>query len=315
MPSLSSSTRTAAVISLWSSCCILAGPVYGKHTNGKDALSGASDSWKLAIPANAISQSGLPEGRLFALLRKNKTSEIRTLLKETPKKTGDDAERSMWLGACHSADERYEEAVLLFDQFKGWEKAPNLVTVMAARAYSEEQQFNEAIKLCSLVLAKWPMREAYQTRGATYVLVNKNEEAVADFMTLADCDPYSAKHHLMRAGNLLVKMGQFDKALALMDRATLSRGGEENLTIWLVRGDCYKAQKKWQKAIDSFTSAIQMTKVRTIKNAQYSLPIAYKERAICYDKLGKHNLAEADRRTLSLLSKSLESDLIGAPKH
>ncbi len=313
MHSLSSPTIFAAVtVSLILYSC--ANPVDAKHRNNSDDFSSAKNSWKLAVPINSVSPNGLPAGRLFLLLRKDKVDQVRTLLKETAKKKGDDAERAMWLGACLSSEERYEQAVQMFDQFKTWEEAPNLVIILAAKAYSEDQKFDKAIKLCSIVLAKWPMPEAYRVRAAAYILTNKNDLAVADYIALADSDAYAAKHHLMRAGNLLVKMGQYDKALALMDRATLARGGSQNVTIWLVRGDCYKAQKKWQKAVDAFTSSIELSKVRQVKASQFSLPVAFKERAYCYEKLGKHALAATDRRSLSQLSKSMESDLIGEPK-
>lgn len=287
-----------------------------KEKSKSDDDDDAGEAWKGSVLPGAISKHGLPEGQLFVLLRKNRISELRSLLKAAPVHTGDQEERQMWLAACLAQEQRYEEAVALFDQVKGLDQAPVPVMLKAAKAYSDEQNFAKSIKLCSAVLSKWPVVEAYKIRAGCFSATDRPAQAAEDYIKLAALKKYSAKTYYVYAGNLLVKAGRINDALAVMDKAAKARGGEQDEPMLLVRANCYKSLGQWQKAIDALTAVEKKSSSmgRTAKNsnkAQYYRSVCLKERALCYEKLGKHELAKADLKTLNDSSREIENDLIG----
>ncbi|MBK9204332.1 MAG: tetratricopeptide repeat protein [Candidatus Obscuribacter sp.] len=275
----------------------------------------AGEAWKHCIPQNAVSKHGLPEGQLVFLLRKNQVSQIRALLKSAPVHSGDQEERQMWLAACLSQEQRYDEAVAIFDQIKTLEQAPVLVVLKAAKAYSDDQRFDKSIKLCSAVIAKWPAVEAYKIRAGSYSALDRLSEAADDYVKLAQLKKSSAKTYYVYAGNLLVKAGRSKEALALMDKAALARGGERDAAMLLVRANCYKNMGQWQKAIDVLTAvekSVNVDRGPSHKNKDgYYRSVCLKERALCYEKLGKHALAQADLKALNDSSRAIEDELIG----
>lgn len=275
----------------------------------------ASEAWKHSVHQNAVSKHGLPEGQLFFLLRKNKVSQIRALLKSTPVHSGDHEERQMWLAACLAQEQRYDEAVAIFDQIKTLEQAPVLVVLKAAKAYSDNQRFDKSIKLCSAVISKWPVVDAYKIRAGSYSALDRLSEAADDYVKLAQLKKFSAKTYYVYAGNLLVKAGRSKEALALMDKAAVARGGERDAAMLLVRANCYKNMGQWQKAIDALTTvekSVNVDRGPSHKNKDgYYRSVCLKERALCYEKLGKHALAQADLKALNDSSRAIEDELIG----
>jgi len=273
---------------------------------------GQTNDWCFYLAKNSTSAHGLPQGKLYALLEQKQVKEMRALLANCPPLSGDTEEREMWLASCFAVEERYEQAIKLFDKISAWETIPPLVAVKAAKSYLEEQQNEKAIKIASGVICKWPVSEAYQVRVACYVLRGQNNLAIADFVTLAGLNKIYERGYLVKAANILIRTGQNEQALALLERATRAKGGANASAIWLARADCYKAKKQWQSAVDSYSKAITLALPKPdSRDNQNVLPVSYRDRAVCYEKLGMTRQAKSDRESLSELGRSLESDLMG----
>lgn len=279
-----------------------------------DKLVEPRDLWKHSVPRQAVSANQLPVGKLVGLLRKRKLAEIRQLLKETPIHSGDANERLMWEAACLSARNRSEQAVVLFDKVKNLDSAPVLVLVKAAEAYASDAQYDKAIKLCNRVLAKYEVSEAYQIRAGCYGATNRLTEAARDFEKLAILGGSSPIRFYCRAASLLLKAGKSKEALTMVDRGLAVTSGESTAPLYMVKGDCFKSQGRWQDAVNSVTEAIKLTRSHKASAGgedEVILSTCYKERAFCYQKLGQLNLAKSDLKALEESSRGLADEIIG----
>lgn len=288
---------------------------YGASKKVDDKIVDSRDLWKYSIPRKAISANQLPVGKLVGLLRKRKLAEIRQLLKDTPVHPGDAHERMMWEAACLSSRDRSEQAVVLFDKVKNLDSAPVLVLTKAAEAYASDGQYSKAIKLCDKVLAQYEMSDAYQIRAGCYGATNRLTEAAADFEKLATLGGSSPVGFYCRAASLLLKAGKSKDALAMTDRGLKAVSPDLAAPLFMVRGDCFKFQGRWQDAINSLTETIRLTRSHKASAGgedEVILSTCYKERAFCYQKLGKPNLAKVDLKLLEEASKGLADEIIGS---
>lgn len=270
--------------------------------------------WKQQILRGARSKSGMPEGELFYNTRRHKPQNVRKLLDSTPRSAGDERERKMWTACCLSLEKDYEKASALFDQVPNLDKAPNIVQVRAARSYGEDEKVGKALNLCNNVLAKWEMPEAYQIRAGLYSAQGKLEEAAQDYMKLAKVDANNKRSHLVLASNLLVKLNKPQKALDLLQEASDSEPGKEAISVDMVRANCYKKLGRYKEAIDVLTRAIakaEKVKGSLLKGADYMVVVCRKERATCYEKLGRPDLARADLQVMEKLNREYEEEMIG----
>ena len=283
-------------------------------SNEKHQSKELRDLWKYSVPIKAMSPHQLPVGKLVAHLRKRRIEEIRNLLKETPVHPGDADERIMWEAACLASRNRPEQAVVLFDKVKSLDSAPVLIVARAAQAYANDTQYSKAIKLSNIVLAKYEMSEAYQVRAGCYSATNRLTEAAADFEKLATFGGSSPIRYYCQASSLLLKAGKVKEASTMVDRGIKAVPGDASAPLIMVKGDCYKAMGRWQDAINCVTEAIRITQSHAAKaNGEDEMIVStcYKERAMCYQKLGRMDLAKKDLKALEDSSRGIADEIIG----
>ncbi|CAN5603717.1 hypothetical protein BH11CYA1_BH11CYA1_49550 [soil metagenome] len=270
--------------------------------------------WKYSVPVNAVSANGLPIAKLVVLLQGRRVFEIRALLEQTPARTTDADERRLWTAACFSSEGRYDKSILLFDQAKKMSDAPVVILVAAAKAYAVEGQYDKAIKVCDLVIAKYEMKEAYRIRAGCYGSTNRLIEAAADFEKLAAIDFSSSDAYLCKAGSLLIKAGKNNQALALVERGLRTKSVKSQAPLYLVKAESCKSLGHWQDAVVAITEAIRLTRLHpanSLGDDEFILSTCYKERSYCYKKLGKDKLAQADLQSLCDISKATADEIIG----
>lgn len=272
-------------------------------------------AWIDSVPVDQVSASGMPTGQLVACLWHKDYRGYQRLLRATPFKPAQKAERQMWSAVQFAVDQRFEEAAELFDKVPRLADAPVLVRVKAANSYAMVNKFDRAIALSSGIVAKYPMLEAYNIRAGSYAATNKLVAAAGDFEKLADIDvDNKAPHVYGKAASLLLKAGKVDRALAVLDKAQKRKGADTSVTVYMVRTDCYKALGRWKDAVKSLDRAIAICKngdPRRKEERDMNLYTCYKERAKCYRKLGRNDLADADMKTLNDRSEGVVDAMIG----
>lgn len=264
------------------------------------------------IASKVLNARGLPVEELSYLLDRNKPAEARKLLANTPRHPGDEDERKWWLAACLCREQRYEESLDQFERIKTIQKAPKSVLLVAGSAYAEDQQYTKAINIANTILAKENDRRAYELRADCYAGSGNLVEASRDYEIASTLDATTELRFLLKAATMLNKAGKPEKALGLIERAKKTPRGTTSPNLFFAQADCYKALKRWQDAINSITEAIKFSKnnrQNTEKGGNFLLPVFLKERAMCYQKLGKTSLAQADLDALDKYSRGIADEM------
>jgi tetratricopeptide (TPR) repeat protein len=270
--------------------------------------------WKKSVPLTAVSPAGLPVGKLVVAARRSRNADIRKILASTPARPGDRVERQMWDAVCLQIEKRYEDANAAFDRIPNLTKAPVIVRAKAANSYAQDNQLDKAAKLCSSILAQYEMADAYKIRAGCYAAQNKLVEAASDFDKLADMEKESSSGLYSRSASLYLKAGKIDQAMAVLEKADKSPEAPTSSTLLMVRTDCYKFKGQWQNAINCLNKVIKLNAsgpVRKREERDFILSTCYKERAKCYRKIGRNDLADADMKTLSVLGESVMDEIVG----
>lgn len=275
----------------------------------KPALGRAGEQHRASTILN---KHGLPEEELSYLIDVRKAAEARKLLQNTAKHPGDEDERKWWLAACLCREQRFEESLEQFEQVKSLQQAPKQVLLMAVTAYAEDQQYKKAIDLANAILAKENNLKAYELRAGCYASSGNLMQAGRDYEKCANLETSSSWRFLTKAAMMLNKAERPEQALTLLDRAIKTPGGKASPNVYLAQGDCYKKLCHWQEAVVSLTEAVKLSKnyrENVKKGGNYLLPICYKERAICYEKLGNKVLAQADLAALDSYSRGIAKEI------
>lgn len=136
-------------------------------------------------------------------------------------------------------------------------------------------------------------------RGEGYHQQVKHDLALADFNKAIEIEPnykkaYSARSHIYRAKEM------FDKAIA--DMTKVIELSSENYpyfhTLYSSRAFYYKKNNDYENAAKDYSKAIEF---------KPDFWVYYADRAKCYRKLGKTNLAEADEKKVKELKEKEES--------
>lgn len=263
-------------------------------------------------PSKVLSEHGLPAEELGNLIDGHNPVEARKLLSRTPKHPGDEEERKLWLAACLSREQRFEESLEQFEKIKSLKNAPTAVLLMAGAAYAENQQYPKAITIASSILAKENNWRAYELRAGCYAASGKLIESSRDYEKCASLYNNASVSFLVKAAMMLNKADRTEQALNIIGRAIKTPNGKKSTIAFLAQADCYKKQCRWQEAVNSLTEALKHSKSYN-ENAQNGgnilLPACYKERAICYQKLGNKALAQADLDALDKYSRGIADEM------
>jgi tetratricopeptide (TPR) repeat protein len=144
--------------------------------------------------------------------------------------------------------------------------------------------FNKGIKLD-------PNRsQIYEARALCYFEMHNLKAAIADQSKAIEMTPPDK----LRRDRIRVRskyyLEQGDSKHALADATDLILQNPKDCRWYLDRGDMYYALKQYQNAIADYTRGIEMG--GNMRNLDYW----YRQRAHVYTKLGKYNLADADRK-------------------
>ncbi len=262
--------------------------------------------------STVLNEHGLPEEELSYLIDVRKVNEARKLLQNTARHPGDEDERKWWLAACLCREQRFEESLELFEQIKSLQQAPKQVLLMAVTTYAEDQQYKKAIGIANIILAKENDLKAYELRAGCFASSGKLVEASRDYEKCANLEASSSWRFLTKAAMMLNKTQKSEQGLALLDRAIKTPGGKASPNVYLAQADCYMTLNHWQEAVVSLTEAVKLSKnyhENAKKGGNYLLPICYKERAICYQKLGNKALAQADLTALDIYSRGIAKEM------
>jgi tetratricopeptide (TPR) repeat protein len=188
------------------------------------------------------------------------------------------------------------------------------------RELMDHRQFEEALPILSAMIGKNPeATEAYALRGVCYFRQEEFERAVRDFQQYFKTanEPAPLLYHRLY-GLSLCQFAKFPQALeqfnidikrepkvwdywfdrtqlytvtkqydkALADANVLVSLKPDNFR-YALRAKIYKVMGNYQKSANDWTTAIKLSPDR----GAY-----YEERAKCYDKLGKADLAARDRK-------------------
>jgi tetratricopeptide (TPR) repeat protein len=264
------------------------------------------------VPFKTLSEHGLPVDELSYLLDRRKASDVRRLLNSTPLHPGDDLERKMWLAACLCREQRFEESIEQFEKIKSLKNAPTAVLLMAALAYSEDQQYEKALGILNGIIGKEANWHAYDQRAGCWVGLGNLEAASRDFEKCATLEKCATVRFLTKAAAMLNKAEKPGQALPLIDRAIKALKGKSNPNVYLVQAESYKKLGRWQDGVISLTEAIKVSKnysENAKRGGNFLLPICYKERSVCYEKLGNRTLAQADLNELDKLSRAISQEI------
>jgi tetratricopeptide (TPR) repeat protein len=159
---------------------------------------------------------------------------------------------------------------------------------------------------------------AFSNRASAYSRLGKTKEALADYSKSIELDPTTPDPWMERA-EVYQQLGQnqaaitgIKKAIELVNASPAPAGNDLNrLDQLMMLSDCYNnlaalnfKDSKYGEAVDNFTRCIQISNeinspstFKTLNHLGYKQsPSPYAGRADAYDKLGKHDLAEADRK-------------------
>ena len=278
------------------------------------SFSGGADGVLAAEPKTATSKS---EGRdkfeiqIEKLLDKSRTAAVREKLNHLPTDASSARQRKIWLACCDEVDRRYEEALDGFKQSGDLSRQPAFVLRSAANTNARMQEYKEAIRLFELIKAGERTFADYDMWGDCDGALGKIEQATENYQCAAKLLPARSGGVLTKAASFYLKDGKPQVALKLVEEA-LARGGADYVPALMGKTMCLERLGRWSEAAQSATRVIELTKpgaAREEGKAQLTLSAGIAERIKCYDKLGKKDLAAADRKWQEELAKKVSKDI------
>ncbi len=179
----------------------------------------------------------------------------------------------------------YSEAIRLYPKFGYAYNTRAVVYIEPKKNYSAAiSDTTNAIRL------KTNFDSAYYNRGLAYFYLKNFSSSLADFTRVVQLKPGDSDAYYYR-GRIYYEQNDYNQAITNFSR-TISLAPKE-VESYRFRGICYYAQGDYQAAIDDYTEAIRMQPTAN----------SYKNRALAYDKLGRSDLANADRRRAQQLDQ------------
>ncbi|HEY9777240.1 MAG TPA: tetratricopeptide repeat protein [Planktothrix sp.] len=158
--------------------------------------------------------------------------------------------------------------------------------------------------------------ELYYCRGRAYFDLGRMANADVDFDHAIRLSP-NEPNMLIRYGDFEYAQSNWNKALKLFNRtiacSTPAKNASESTKQAFEpiealalkdRGNVYMQLGKYSEAVADYTAALENKYLNVQREPILS------DRAKCYDKLGEHQLAEADRKKASTKSGDMFNDLM-----
>jgi len=165
-------------------------------------------------------------------------------------------------------------------------KLATSLLIRSARAASRAGQYDDAIRLLTLVLAVLPSDSTvYHNRGLAYMHLQRYDEALADFSQAIAHDQFGTAKFYEQRGIAYFEKGQLAEA---RDDWEYAASIDSGATIALLRlGTMSLEERRYPRAIDYFSRAIA---------AEPALATAFVNRARAYLAMGQTAEAFADIR-------------------
>ena len=166
-----------------------------------------------------------------------------------------------------------------------------------AQAYCERGNANYLLGNLSSALADLntaiaidpKLMAAYQHRARTLSELGQPKRAIDDCSKSISLDSKAADNYFLR-GRLYCADGQITEGIADLTKAIGLQ--PKNSDYYFERATIYVALRQYKKAIQDYTVVIS-------NHSSHGLERAYADRAQCYDKTGRHDLALKDRQKLN----------------
>lgn len=187
-----------------------------------------------------------------------------------------------------------------------------------AEIYDTRGDYVTGIKLATQAIkSKKPDPYAYKERAGALSNLKRDKEALVDYDTFLQNIPQVERTHLLQRGSILENLKQYDRALADY-RKLLKEKYEDQIVYREVA--CLRARKKPEEALTRLNTLLTrnknddsgyLTRARLLESmgkhqqaiTDYSKAhelqpstTALKERAVVYEKMGRRDLAEKDRK-------------------
>ena len=162
--------------------------------------------------------------------------------------------------------------------------------------------YDRASKAYSKALKHKDVSEAYLKRGIALEKSGKVDDAIRDFSLVADKGIGISKNASLYKGELLLKQGELDKALAVSDRLVIEN--PEDVTAHSLRAEIWFARGDYKQALDDFNKSLE--RVRNDDSLQ--LKLLY-NRTVTLFKLGKFREARLAYRNYIDERKTMGKDI------
>lgn len=132
-------------------------------------------------------------------------------------------------------------------------------------------KLDEAIKLYQGSLDKFPTAEAYTFLGWTYSFMGQLHEAIEECHRAIATDPDFGNPY-NDIGAYLIELDQLDEAIPWLEKAAKAKRYESPAFPHMNLGRIYEKQGDWDRAIDSFKTAVTLNpKYESAKRAMMRL--------------------------------------------
>jgi len=220
-----------------------------------------------------------------------------------------------WKGLANQAEHRYEAAIAEFEQCGPTDHMSTFALQQFAQAYNGAEDFDKAIPLIESLIKRAPNSDMpYKLRADAYFAKRDLSKAAANYVKAASFHSPRGNLNLSKAAECYRSLGKYDEAIKVLNVA-ISHNDWQFPTIFMTRAACYQEFSKWSQAISDYTDAIKCAEMRGTRRAKIGqdtvTATALKERAKCYSKLGKFDLAKKDREAYEKLTQNVENDFFG----
>lgn len=179
----------------------------------------------------------------------------------------------------------YSEAIRLYPKFGYAYNSRAVVYIEPKKNYSAAiSDASAAIRL------KPDFDSAYYNRGLAYFYLKSFDSSLADFTRVIQLKPNDSDAYYYR-GRIYYEQENYSQAIFNFSKVISI--APKDVESYRYRGICYYTQNNYQAAIDDYTEAIRLSPSVN----------SYKNRALAYDKIGRSDLAAADRRRAQQLEQ------------
>ena len=146
------------------------------------------------------------------------------------------------------------------------EKRESSAFFLRGNAKWKEKEYHEAIKWYTEAIAKRPdFSDAYYNRGLVYQILEKNDEALADFSNATDLDAKFAPA-LFKMAEMLQTLQQSDEAVIAVE--SLVKSFPDSAANWTLKGDILLQKSDLSGSLSSYdrSLALDSTSIETLIN-------------------------------------------------